>query len=272
MMTANDTGEGLNLDNEDRLPWLEAAEIYEEEEAVSPLRLTLLVLTGLVLIGTVLGGLWWWQSGGPRGQGELIAAQTGPYKQPPASDGAKQFEGEGDASFAASEGAETSGKVDATRLPEEPAVAPAPLETKDSAPALKAPAVRGDAIRDDAAKGSAPAAKAPVVVSKVPPAKRTTVPTKMPPESASVPPSAPPTASGTVVQLGAFKSEASATKAWAALTKRFAYLADLGKSVVPATVNGGTVYRLRAGTGSAAAANDICAKMRVAGENCAVVR
>jgi hypothetical protein len=134
-MMPDDRPAGLGLGDEDRLPWLEAAEVYEEDESVSPLRLTLLVLAGLVLIGAVLGGLWWWQSGVPRAQGELIAAQAGPYKTPPANDGAKQFEGEGDASFAASEGLETAGRVDTRRLPEEPAVAPPPAAHAAPAPA-----------------------------------------------------------------------------------------------------------------------------------------
>ena len=54
------------------------------------------------------------------------------------------------------------------------------------------------------------------------------------------------------IQLGAFSSEAAAAKAWTNLSKRFPYLADLGKSVSPATAGGKTVYRLRASAGSAA--------------------
>ena len=249
---------GLALDNQDRLPWLEAAEVYDEEESVSPLRLTLLVLAGLVLIGAVLGGLWWWQSGGPRAQGELIAAPEGPYKVAPADDGAKQFEGEGDASFAASEGLETRGKVDPRRLPEEPAVVAGPATSTRTPPPVPAKSAADD-------RGPAPAAKAPVAISKAP-----DVLPSSPAVAPKIPP-APPPPGGSAVQLGAFSSEASANKAWASLAKRFPYVADLGKSVVPAKVGGNTVYRLRAAAGSAAMARDVCAKLRVAGENCAVV-
>jgi hypothetical protein len=91
------------------------------------------------------------------------------------------------------------------------------------------------------------------------------------PKVAPAPPPAPTTA-GAAIQLGAFSSAGTANKAWASLTKRFPYLADLGQSVAPASVGGNTVYRLRAAAGSAAAASEICAKLRVAGENCAVVR
>jgi SPOR domain len=217
-------------------------------------RLLALVLTGLVLIAAVLGGLWWWQGGGARGQGELIAAQAGPYKVAPTDDGAKDFEGEGDASFAASEGLETTGRVDPARMPEEPAVADTPKIAPP--PPQTAP--------DAQPKGPAPAAKAPVVVSKASPPK-----TDSPVAKAAVVSAAP---AGTAIQLGAFSSEGSAAKAWTSLTKRFAYLEGLGQSVAPASVGGKTVYRLRAAAGTAAAASDICAKLRVAGESCAVVR
>src|SRR3546814_15203957 len=75
---------GLALDEEDRLPWLEAAEDYDEDGEVSPTRLLAMVLGGLLLIGAVLGGLLLLQTGGAGGEGELIAAATGEYKVQPA--------------------------------------------------------------------------------------------------------------------------------------------------------------------------------------------
>lgn len=259
MMATNNDDTGLNLDNEDRLPWLEAADNYDDEEAVSPTRLLLLVVGGLLLIGAVLGGLWWWQGGGARGDGELIAAQDGPYKQVPTENGAKQFEGEGDSSFAASEGAEPAGKLDPSKMPEQPAVAPVVPVKAPSAQAVPATSTKAEMV-----KGPAPVAKAPIVNSKAPPAKATPAPATK---------AVAGTAGGSAtVQLGAFSSEESAAKAWISLSKRFGYLQGLGKSVAPATVGGNTVYRLRALAGSASAANDICSKLKVAGENCAVVR
>ena len=93
--------------------------------------------------GAVLGGLWWVQNGGARGKGELIVAQDGNYKVAPKNDGAKTFEGEGDASFSASEGAEPAGKVDPTRMPEEPAVTP---QEREAAKAAAAKAAAASAI------------------------------------------------------------------------------------------------------------------------------
>lgn len=241
---------GLGLEDEDRLPWLEAADGFEEDGEVSPARLLVMVLGGLLLIGAVLGGLWWIQNGGARGNGELIAAQQGDYKVAPKTDGAKTFEGEGDASFSASEGAEPAGKVDPSRMPEEPAVTP---EEREAA-AKKAAA-------DKAAAAKAAATKAPPVE-------------KVKAVTAKAADAEPKTAapSGAMIQLGAFSSDAAAAKAWTNLSKRFAYLAELNKSVSPAKVGNGTVYRLRVSAGTAANATNLCGKLRVAGENCVVVR
>ena len=56
------TNAGLGLEDEDRLPWLEPAEGFEDDAEVSPARLLIMVLGGLLLIGAVLGGLWWVQN------------------------------------------------------------------------------------------------------------------------------------------------------------------------------------------------------------------
>lgn len=251
---------GLGLEGEDRLPWLEAADGFEEDGEVSPARLLVMVLGGLLLIGAVLGGLWWIQNGGARGKGELIAAQQGDYKVAPKNDGAKTFEGEGDASFSASEGAEPAGKVDPTRMPEEPAVTPEEREAAaKKAAADKAAAAKADAVRKASAeKGKAQDKGKPAVAA---------VSTKVP-----EPKPAPVASGGAMIQLGAFSSDAAAAKAWTNLSKRFAYLADLNKSVSPAKVGSGTVYRLRVSAGTAANAANLCGKLRVAGENCVVVR
>lgn len=245
---------GLGLESEDRLPWLEAADGVEDDGEVSPARLLVMVLGGLLLIGAVLGGLWWVQNGGARGKGELIVAQDGNYKVAPKNDGAKSFEGEGDASFSASEGAEPAGKVDPTRMPEEPAVTPQERE-----------AAKAAADKDAAAK----AKPAPMPAKAEP--KTASASAKAPAAAPKAAPAAAAAASA-MIQLGAFSSDAAAAKAWTNLSKRFAYLADLNKSVSPAKVGDGTVYRLRVSAGTAANAANLCGKLRVAGENCVVVR
>ncbi|WP_052071663.1 SPOR domain-containing protein [Sphingopyxis sp. MWB1] len=234
------TGEeqDLGLTEEDRLPWLEAADDFEEEGEVSPVRLLAMVLGGLILIGAVLGGLWWIQNGGTRGgQGELIAAQQGDYKVAPTDDAARTFEGEGDASFAVSEGGAPAAKVDPSRMPEEPAVSPEAQAEAAAKAAEAKPAAAKAKESDTAEKPAAKMAAAP----------------------------------GTI-QLGAFSSEGAANKAWASLSKRFTYLGELNRSVSPAKIDGGTVYRLRVSAGSGTKAAELCGKLRVAGENCVVVR
>ncbi|MBN8844881.1 MAG: SPOR domain-containing protein [Sphingomonadales bacterium] len=251
---------GLGLEGEERLPWLEAADEYDEDGEVSPARLLIMVLGGLLLIGAVLGGLWWMQNGGARGQGELIVADKGDYKVAPKSDGAKTFEGEGDASFAATEGAVPSGKVDASRMPEEPAVTPQEREA-----AAKAAATKAKTDKDAAAKAEA-ARIAEADKGKAKPAAMSVKTAETPAKDKVA------TGGSGTIQLGAFSSEAAANKAWSNLSKRFPYLADLGKSISPAEAGEKTVYRLRASAGTAANASSLCGKLRVAGENCVVVR
>lgn len=260
----NDRDGGLGLDNEERLPWLEPVDDFEDDGQASPARLLAMVLGGLILIGAVLGMLWWYQNGGPRGQGELILAEKGEYKVAPTSDGAKIFEGEGDAAFAASEGSLPAGAVDPNRLAEEPAVTPEAREAAAAAArkaeAEKLAAKSATAEQAKAAEAKAAAERVAVAAAKAEAAKKAV---------AASPPA--PTAPGTV-QLGAFSSEGAANKAWTGLSGRFAYLGGYQRAIAPAKVGGSTVYRLRVSAGSKSQADALCQKLRVAGEGCVIVR
>lgn len=77
---------------------------------------------------------------------------------------------------------------------------------------------------------------------------------------------------GSIVQLGSFPSEAAANAAWTQLSGRFSYLAPLGKSIETGEVKGNTVYRLRVNAGSAGQAQEVCGKLKVAGEACFVAQ
>lgn len=231
----------LDLDDEDRLPWLEPAIDDEADDRISPLRLLGLILLGLALIGAVVAGVWWMQNrngGGSAGEGQLIAAPTEDYKIPANEADAKKFDGEGDASFAASEGVARDGRIDPSRVPEAPIAKTAP----------------------------APAGPAPAAPNK--PAASVTA--RVTDETSVRPATAPkPAAGGAMIQLGAYGSASGAKDAWTKLSKRFAYLAPLAMTVEPAQVGGGTVYRLRASAGGQA--GTICGKLKVAGESCMVV-
>jgi hypothetical protein len=103
-------------------------------------------------------------------------------------------------------------------------------------------------------------------------------PKAAPPGAAKEPPAtdppkpAPSGASGSVVQLGAFKNTAQAERAWSALTARFPNLSGLSKIVVPYSAGGSSGYRLRAGAGSAAEAQQVCRTLEAAGESCFIAR
>lgn len=214
--------DGLNLDDSDRLPWLETADGYEYDSGASPLKIALMVMLGLAVLAVVVGGVYWAQhsqrAGGAAGKGELIAAQEGDYKVKPVDAGGKSFEGEGDSAFAASEGQKTGAtlvpaiKIDATVAT--PAPAPGPTNASVSTPA-----------------------------------------------------------GAVMVQLGAFGDSAKAEGAWTALNKRFGFLAGTNRKIAEATVEGGrSVFRLQAVTANSSAAQQLCAKLKAAGENCLIVR
>lgn len=80
-------------------------------------------------------------------------------------------------------------------------------------------------------------------------------------------------AGAVMVQLGAFGDSAKADTAWAALSKRFGFLSGVNRKVAEATGEGGRkIFRLQAITPNAAAAQQLCAKLKAAGENCLIVR
>ncbi len=232
------------LSDEDRLPWLEPVDDVEEERA-APVRWLAPLLGLLLLTALAVGGVWWWQNREvePSGSGELIVAPEGPYKVKPPEEGGMKIEGQGDMAFATSEGAQVQGSLDLNAVPE------APVERAPAAPkaaATPAPRASASAVIIEEKGGTLVARAAP---------------------SQTVTESTP----GATIQLGAFPSQESARKTWDSMAKRFAYLADRSQSIVKAEVNGRTFYRLRVGTGSPTEAKDVCARLRVAGENCLVV-
>lgn len=130
------TRDSLDLDEEERLPWLESAEDYDDEGEYSPVRVALFVGAGLLLLAAIVGGIYWLQNrdgAGLDGSGELIAAQEGDYKVRPDDPQARQFEGEGDASFAASEGQETPAQLGTPEKTEAPIRKPADEPAADAA-------------------------------------------------------------------------------------------------------------------------------------------
>ena len=210
--------DGLGLDDPDRLPWLETADGYEYEETASPLKVAGLVLGGLALLAAIVGGIYWFQrnQAGGQGNGELIAAPDGGYKEAPTDREGKSFEGEGDAAFAANEGKKVDAKID-------------PAKAKEAAAA--------------AAAGATPVKSGPIP------------------------------AGAAFVQLGAYSDAAKAEQAWGALGKRFAAISGSNKRIAEGAGEGGRkVFRLQAIAANSAAAQQLCAKLKAAGESCIVVK
>jgi hypothetical protein len=239
------TGSGEAHDGDDRLPWLETVdEDYDERRSSG--RIFLYVFLGLLLIAaTVLGYHFLRQYQMQTGNGELIKAPAGDYKVKPDEPGGMKVEGEGDTVFATSQGAASNAGINVGALPEAPVEgkaapkAPAGGTTPGTRTAkLEMPAIASKAE----AKAPAPAPAAPALGG----------------------------GSGSLVQLGAFPNEAGANLAWARLSKRFGYLAPLGKSVMRVEKDGKPIFRLRVNTGSNGQAREICGKLKVAGENCYV--
>ncbi|HLZ78162.1 MAG TPA: SPOR domain-containing protein [Sphingomonas sp.] len=267
--------------DEDRLPWLEPVEEERRDEGVSAARLIAGLVVALVALGLVIGGVYWLKqrAGGPgtaAGDPTLIAAQPGAYKVKPTEPGGMDVKGQGDSSYATSEGADPNAKIDLSAVPEAPigkdgkpvAAAPTPAPAAQPAPAKPTPVVKATPAPAPApvvAKPTPVAAKpAPVAVKPAPAKVEAPKAEQSKPEASTAPASG-----GTQVQLGAFSSEAKANEAWKSLSGRFGYLAALSKSVVPVTSNGKTIYRLRASAGGQAAS--ICSKLKVAGEACVVI-
>lgn len=260
-MASGDENDGFNLDERDRLPWLEPATAHEPEpEKVSPQRLMLLAGLVVLLIAVVSGGVMLFRGGGSSASGgndgdvQLVAAESPNYKVAANASDAKAFDGEGDEAFEASEGREATGRIDASRVPEAPRsdLQPAAVKTQE---------VPGATASKPVAK---PAAK-PVVTAAVQPVAK-------PAREAALSAAVGATTSGARIQLGALGSKAIAEEVWKKHSGRFDYLASLSHSVEPVVTGGKTLFRLRAGVSSLAEANEICGKLRVAGENCMVVR
>ena len=221
----------LPLADEDaRLPWLEADEDEEDYAGYSPGQTIALVAAALLVLGLVVGGIWWLSRDKP--DSELVAdgstiKSEGPYRQRPDDPGGKVFEGTGDSSFKVSEGQ----------------TAPVRLGEGDTGPAPGFETL-GKGAKGETAKTADATGKTATAV-----------------DSASV-----------GVQVGAYSNRASAEAGWSALAQQHEALGGLRHRVVEGKADIGTVYRLQALAGDAAAATALCGKLKSAGLSCYVKR
>lgn len=106
--------EQLTLADEDeRLPWLEADDDYEEPGFDS--RLIVMALLGLVAVAAILFAAWHLLRGGPDSEvladGSTIAAPDEPYKSRPDDPGGTDVSGTGDLSYGVGEGQSREGQL-----------------------------------------------------------------------------------------------------------------------------------------------------------------
>lgn len=226
----------------ERLPWLQGAE--PDPEPAPPIwRTVLLVVVGLLAVGAIVFALLRNRDVPiAGGSGALIEAPAGPIKTRPEGRDGMTVQGEGDVALPTSEGESANASVNLNAVPEAP--------------------VTGQVAATPKASSSPAAARVEATVPIAAPRLEARAPTRAAPAAPAA------AAGGSVVQLGSFPTEGGANTAWNQLSRRFGYLAPLGKSVQPALVKGRTVYRLRVNAGSADQASELCGKLKLAGEAC----
>lgn len=108
------------IENEERLPWLEADDEDEEAAGFATSRLVMLGALSLLIVGALVAAAWMvtgTTSNEPPADGSLIAAPEEPYKTRPTEEGGKTFAGTGDTSFAVGEGQTREGQLANTPEP-----------------------------------------------------------------------------------------------------------------------------------------------------------
>ena len=223
--------------DEDSLPWLQEVEDEDAPRGISARAMIVGILV-VLLIGAAIAGAFYWmgsRESGVSGGPELIKAPATPYKVKPQDPGGLDIAGESQTTFETSAGQDVDSRLNLGKTGDEDV-------TTTPQPAQTAPA---NGTKAPAAETPAPAA---------PPGPKASG------------------ASGSVIQLGAYKNVAQAERAWAALSARFGALSGMSKMVVPYSANGSSGYRLRAGASSPAAAQQACKVIQAGGESCFIAR
>jgi len=223
-------------------------------------------------------------------QAPLIEADAGPFKIAPENREGLELEGEGEVIHEAVRGEDVQSQIDLNAVPEEPIGRPRDLLPPDATPnpapnpAVTAPPVSaGQPVpvqvvpaQRPAPKPETPAARAPVATQAKPAPAPQAKPAAVPPakplaniaaalEKPATPPK--PAAGASLVQIGAFSSEAKAEEEWARVAGKGKLT---GKRIEKLTSSAGkTLWRVR-GLASDAAAS--CQAILAASGACEVVK
>lgn len=258
----------------------------EEDDDPEGSRLPLLIVLALLVLAMFGGVVWMAYSYGVvhgRSEPRVLAAQPGPVRVAPANPGGTKTPYKG---FKIYEQPAPQDEADAAPQPA-PAAKPAPQKTAQAEPqkpaSAAAPAAKAITPKTMAPKVAAIAKPAPKPITSKP---ATPKPLAAQPGHASAPPArlgtlaagpaapkaAAPAAGGAyVLQIGAYKSQADAEKAWKSYKARHAaLLAGYGPDIQKADLGAkGTWYRLRiAGFSGKDVALAVCTRLKAAGGSC----
>ena len=141
-------------DADERLPWLESDDAYEQP-GVDTGRIVSFAAGGLLVIALLLGALYWFtrdpSDADVVADGSVIAAPDTPYKALPEDRGGRQVEGTGDTSYEVAEGQQVEGRIDAgvpaPSIDRGQAAAPAAAPSGTPSPAATSAPVSGVGIQ-----------------------------------------------------------------------------------------------------------------------------
>ena len=126
---------------DERLPWLESPDDDDfAQDRHNTGGLIRLVLVGLLLLGGIVGGIWWLTHRATQeavvADGSLVPAEPGPYKVLPTDPGGKQFAGTGDQTYVVLDGQSRAPQLAGSEAV--PAAAPAaPVPQPSATPSAK---------------------------------------------------------------------------------------------------------------------------------------
>jgi hypothetical protein len=243
----------LNLSQDDALPWLETDEEDEGNVGVDTAQIVAFIAVLAAVFLGVVGLIWFLtnKTGDAAivADGSTIEAPAGPYKVRPDDPDAKEFPGTGDVAPAVGDG----------QSPDARLAGNTGAESGDQDLGIAMPPIAGGA--GSIAGAGEPGARARTIEP------RAATPSAPSPAAAS---SAPADSGRVGVQLAAYSSQARAEQGWQQISRRTTALSGMTPTIEKGEAGIGTVYRLKALTGSRAEADALCRTLRNQGIDCAV--